>query len=48
LRYRGHPDVSALICVIYDPDRRVSNPIGFERDISRNSDDFPVRAVICH
>jgi hypothetical protein len=48
LRYRAHPDVSALICVIYDPDRRVSNPVGFERDIGRDSDDLPVRAVICH
>lgn len=48
LRYQAHPDVSALICVIYDPDRRVSNPVGFERDISRDSGDLPVRAVICH
>ncbi|MFD8965886.1 hypothetical protein ACFV0C_12945 [Streptomyces sp. NPDC059568] len=48
LRYRAHPDTSALFCVIFDPDRRVSNPVGFEKDISRSSDDFPVRAVICH
>ncbi|MEU1324801.1 hypothetical protein ACIPM5_30155 [Streptomyces microflavus] len=48
LRYRAHPKHSALFCVIYDPERRVSNPVGFERDLNQSSDDFPVRAVVCH
>jgi REase_DpnII-MboI len=48
LRYQAHPDAAALFAIIYDPSRRVSNPVGFERDLLSNSDDFPVRVVVFH
>ncbi|WP_152520795.1 PD-(D/E)XK nuclease domain-containing protein [Nocardiopsis halophila] len=46
LRYKAHPDASALFAIIYDPSRKVLNPRGFERDINEEDDHFPVRAVI--
>lgn len=32
-RYRAHPDCQALICFVYDPDHRVTNPAGLEADL---------------
>jgi len=33
-QYRGHPDCGALVCFVYDPERRLSNPAAIERDLS--------------
>ncbi|MEW5980367.1 MAG: hypothetical protein AB1898_31655 [Acidobacteriota bacterium] len=37
LRYAAHPDCRTLVCFIYDPEERVSNPKGFERDLGRST-----------
>jgi hypothetical protein len=44
--YRGHPDCKTLVCFVYDPEGRISNPAGLARDLSTESDDFVVRVVI--
>ena len=36
-RYSAHPDCKTLICFVYDPEERVKNPRGFERDLSRET-----------
>jgi hypothetical protein len=46
LRYQAHPDAGALFVLVYDPERRVSNSTGFERDFESDADAFPVRVVI--
>lgn len=46
-RYRSHPDCNTLICFIYDPEYRISNPSGLQNDLEANS--YPglhVRIVI--
>lgn len=37
LRYSAHPDCKTLVCFVYDPEERVKNPKGFERDLSRDT-----------
>ena len=44
-RYKTHPDCKSLICFIFDPDGRVSNPIGFIDDIEKANENF-VKVVI--
>jgi len=33
-RYPRHPDCSAIVAYVYDPDRRLDNPRGIERDLT--------------
>jgi REase_DpnII-MboI len=33
-KYRSHPDVRHLICLVFDQDGYVQNPRGMERDLS--------------
>lgn len=44
-RYKTHPDCKSLICFIFDPDGRVSNPVGFIDDIEKANENF-VKVVI--
>ena len=45
--YKSHNDCDTLVCFIYDPDGWISNPIGFETDLSdQTSDDLQVKAYI--
>lgn len=39
-RYKVHPDCSSLICFIFDPDSRISNPIGFIEDLEKSNEGF--------
>jgi DpnII restriction endonuclease len=39
-RYESHPDCQTLVCFVYDPDGRISNPRGIENDL-RKSDSNP-------
>jgi hypothetical protein len=34
LRYQAHPDCQILVCFVYDPRMRITNPRGFEQDLS--------------
>jgi hypothetical protein len=45
-RYKVHPSCKRLVCFVYDPDGRVANPRGIERDLSRNEDGFEVVVII--
>lgn len=45
-RYKAHPDCSVLICFVYDPEGRISNPRGIENDLSKKHDDLEVIVFI--
>jgi len=45
-RYRQHPNCQKLICFVYDPDGRISNPSGVMNDLATESDDFSVEVII--
>jgi hypothetical protein len=45
-RYQSHPDCKILICFVYDPEERVVNPRGIEKDLSSNKEDFHVYVLI--
>jgi hypothetical protein len=44
-RYERHPDCSALVCFVYDPDGFIANPRGVESDLNHDKP-FPVRVLI--
>jgi hypothetical protein len=45
-RYRTHPSCKRLICFVYDPESRISNPRGIENDLSRKHGDLDVKVII--
>lgn len=45
-RYERHPDCTALVCFVYDPEGLIVNPRGVEDDLSRSEPPFPVRVFI--
>ncbi len=45
-KYKVHPDCKTLICFIYDPDGRISNPNGIITDLNKNDADFQVEIII--
>lgn len=45
-RYRSHAECNALVAIVYDPHRYISNPAGLENDLSRDHDGLAVRVVI--
>lgn len=46
-RYKQHHACKTLICFIYDPERRIGNPIGLENDLNEMSnDDIKVITII--
>lgn len=44
--YKKHQDCKVLYCFIYDPEGRISNPIGLESDLKENSSEFKVLVKI--
>lgn len=46
MRYRAHPDCRALICFVYDPEGRVGNPVGLEKDLESMAIDLKVRVIV--
>jgi hypothetical protein len=44
--YKQRPDCKALVCFVYDPDHRLTNPNGIENDLSKSTDGFNVRVLI--
>lgn len=44
--YKGHKDCKKLYCFIYDPEGRIKNPKGFERDLSDKVDGFETKVLI--
>jgi hypothetical protein len=45
-RYRSHPDCSALVALVHDPERRLKNPRGIEEDLSGEREGMIVSVVI--
>ena len=45
-RYKVHPDCSILICFVYDPEGRISNPRGIENDLTKKDGNFDVIVFI--
>ena len=45
-RYREDPRCKRLICFVYDPENRIENPRGLERDLSRTHDGLEVKVII--
>lgn len=45
-RYSRHPDCRTLVCFIYDPEGRVGNPAGLERDLEDHDGKLKVRAIV--
>jgi len=44
--YKGHKDCKKLYCFIYDPEGKIKNPRGFERDLSDKVDGFETKVLI--
>ncbi|MCH7561967.1 MAG: hypothetical protein IIC67_11515 [Thaumarchaeota archaeon] len=45
-QYKQNEDCETLYCFVYDPDKRINNPRGFEKDISEKSDGFVCKVII--
>jgi len=45
-QYKKNPDCKILYCFVYDPDNRIDNPRGFEKDFFEESDAFTCKVVI--
>lgn len=45
-RYEAHTGVDSLVCLVYDPDHRLSNPRGLEDDLERNPGRLDARVLI--
>jgi hypothetical protein len=46
LYFRVHQDAGSLFIFVYDPNRKILSPPGFEAAFHSDSDDFPVRIVV--
>lgn len=46
--YGGHADCTHLVCFVYDPEERITNPTGLKADLENQSrDGLAVEVVIC-
>lgn len=45
-RYEVHPDCKALVCFVYDPEGKIGNPVGIERDLEKVKGPLKVRVMI--
>ncbi|NEK38597.1 hypothetical protein [Rhizobium leguminosarum] len=45
-RYEVHPDCKTLVCFVYDPEGRVGNPVGIERDLENHGGKLKVRVIV--
>jgi REase_DpnII-MboI/Uncharacterized protein conserved in bacteria (DUF2321) len=45
-RYSAHQDCKHLICFVYDPTGRISNPKGLERDLSKPIEKIEVEVIV--
>lgn len=44
--YQAHPDCKCLYCLVYDPTRRIANPRGLEKDLSKKHGPLDVKAFV--
>ena len=45
-QYKGHPDCKTLVCFVYDPEVKISNPRGLEKDLEQVTDNIEVKVFI--
>lgn len=45
-RYEAHPDCRTLVCFVYDPEGRIGNPVGIERDLEQHGGALRTRVII--
>ncbi len=45
-RYETHPKCKKLICFIYDPEGRIGNPTGIERDLTKKVNELQVITIV--
>lgn len=45
-RYRAHPNCKILVCFVYDPDGRITNPDGLQADLNGNKQGLEVILLI--
>jgi hypothetical protein len=45
-RYKAHSACKKLVCFVYDPDSRITNPHGIESDLSGKHGDLEVKVMI--
>lgn len=45
-RYEIHPDCKILVCFVYDPEGRIVNPVGLEKDLEAYAGTLKVRVII--
>lgn len=46
LKYRSHPDCKTLVCFVYDPEERILNPRGLEKDLSQSVGQIKVNVYV--
>jgi hypothetical protein len=45
-KYKKYPECQCLICFVYDPEGRIGNPRGLEKDLSDSQEDIDVKVVV--
>ncbi|MSP27865.1 MAG: hypothetical protein EXR80_05370 [Methylococcales bacterium] len=45
-KYQAHPDCKTLIFFVYDPEGKIANPCGIEKDLSKDFNGLPVSVFI--
>jgi len=45
-QYQSHPNCKQLYCLVYDPEYRVKNPRGLEKDLSKKHGDLDVKVYV--
>jgi hypothetical protein len=46
LNYQVHPKCRILVCFVYDPERRITNPRGFEQDLTGPQGELLLRVAV--
>jgi hypothetical protein len=46
VKYASHPECRALICFVYDPEERIGNPVGIEKDLEKMATSLKLRVII--
>ncbi|OEC87687.1 hypothetical protein A9507_00175 [Methanobacterium sp. A39] len=44
--YKEHPQIEELYCFVYDPGYNIKNPIGFEKELSEQGENYSVYVYV--
>ncbi len=45
-QYKNHPECECLVCFVYDPDGYIKNPLGFESDLTEETDKLKTVVIV--